>query len=86
MPTISTAGVFGMLAGVLASIIESVGDYYACARLAGAPPPPKHAINRGVGMEGIGCLLTGVFGSGCGTTSFSENIGAIGITKVHNLY
>ena len=81
----SAAGVFGMFAGVLASIIESVGDYYACARLSGAPPPPKHAINRGIGMEGIGCLLAGAFGSGNGTTSYSENIGAIGITKVDNL-
>ncbi|KAJ7386662.1 hypothetical protein OS493_006667 [Desmophyllum pertusum] len=43
-PTVSAAGVFGMLAGVLATIIESVGNYYACARLSGAPPPPKHAI------------------------------------------
>ena len=74
---------FGMLAGVVASIIESVGDYYACARLSGAPPPPRHAINRGIGMEGIGCLLTGAFGTGNGTTSYSENIGAIGITKVN---
>jgi len=74
-----------MLAGVLASIIESVGDYYACARLSGAPPPPKHAINRGIGMEGFGCLLAGAFGSGNGTTSYSENIGAIGITKVNDL-
>lgn len=81
-PTVSAAGVFGMLAGVLASMIESVGDYYACARLAGAPPPPKHAINRGIGVEGIGCLLAGAWGSGNGTTSYSENIGAIGITKV----
>lgn len=72
-----------MLAGVVASIIESVGDYYACARLSGAPPPPRHAINRGIGMEGIGCLLTGAFGTGNGTTSYSENIGAIGITKVN---
>ena len=82
MPTVSLAGVFGILAGVLASIIESVGDYYACARLAGAPPPPKHAVNRGIGMEGLGCLLAGAFGTGNGTTSYSENIGAIGITKV----
>lgn len=81
-PTVSAAGVFGMLAGVLASMIESIGDYYACARLSGAPPPPKHAINRGIGMEGIGCLLAGAWGSGNGTTSYSENIGAIGITKV----
>ena len=73
---------FGMLAGVLASMIESVGDYYACARLSGAPPPPNHAINRGIGMEGVGCLLAGAWGSGNGTTSYSENVGAIGITKV----
>ncbi|PFX26769.1 Solute carrier family 23 member 2 [Stylophora pistillata] len=84
-PSVSAAGVFGMLAGVLASIIESVGDYYACARLAGAPPPPKHAVNRGIGMEGLGCLLAGAFGTGNGTTSYSENVGAIGITKVGSL-
>lgn len=83
-PTVSVAAAFGMLAGVLSSIIESVGDYYACARLSGAPPPPKHAINRGIGIEGIGCLLAGAFGSGSGTTSYSQNIGAIGITKVNN--
>ena len=71
-----------MFAGVLAGIIESVGDYYACARLSGAPPVPKHALNRGILMEGIGCVLAGAFGSGAGTTSYSENIGAIGITKV----
>ncbi len=71
-----------MLAGVLASAIESVGDYYACARLSGAPPPPPHAISRGIGTEGLGCILAGVWGTGNGTTSYSENIGAIGVTKV----
>jgi hypothetical protein len=35
-----------MLSAVVASIIESIGDYYACARLSCAPPPPIHAINR----------------------------------------
>ncbi|XP_064648212.1 solute carrier family 23 member 1-like isoform X3 [Lineus longissimus] len=82
VPTVSASAVFGMLAGVLASMIESVGDYYACARLSGAPPPPVHAVNRGIGMEGIGCVLAGAWGTGNGTTSYSENIGAIGITKV----
>ncbi|KAL4217703.1 hypothetical protein ACF0H5_022444 [Mactra antiquata] len=81
-PTVSVPGVFGMLAGVLAAMLESVGDYYACARLAGAPPPPTHAINRGIFVEGIACILTGAWGSGNGTTSFSENIGVIGITRV----
>ena len=81
-PTVKVAGVFGMFAGVLASAIESVGDFYACARLSGAPPPPTHAVNRGIGTEGLGCIIAGMFGSGNGTTSYSENIGAIGITKV----
>uniref|UniRef100_A0A3B1KFE8 Solute carrier family 23 member 4 n=1 Tax=Astyanax mexicanus TaxID=7994 RepID=A0A3B1KFE8_ASTMX len=82
MPTVSLAGVLGILAGIISSMIESVGDYHACARLSGAPPPPKHAINRGIGIEGIGCLLAGAWGTGNGTTSYSENVGALGITKV----
>lgn len=82
LPTISLAGVFGIIAGVISSMVESVGDYYACARLVGAPPPPKHAINRGIGIEGLGCLLAGAWGTGNGTTSYSENVGALGITRV----
>ncbi|KAK3772632.1 hypothetical protein RRG08_008469 [Elysia crispata] len=82
MPTVSVGAIFGMLAGVLASMMESIADYYACARLSGAPPPPPSAINRGILVEGIGCLLAGVVGTGSGTTSYSENVGAIGITKV----
>ncbi|XP_018602686.1 xan_ur_permease domain-containing protein [Scleropages formosus] len=82
VPTVSLAGVFGILAGVISSMVESIGDYHACARLSGAPPPPRHAINRGVGMEGVGCLLAGAWGTGNGTTSYSENVGALGITKV----
>ncbi|XP_037369749.1 solute carrier family 23 member 1-like [Talpa occidentalis] len=82
LPTISLAGVFGIIAGVVSSMVESVGDYYACARLVGAPPPPKHAISRGIGIEGLGCLLAGAWGTGNGTTSYSENVGALGITRV----
>ncbi|XP_067339090.1 solute carrier family 23 member 1-like isoform X2 [Channa argus] len=82
MPTVNLAGVIGILAGIICSMAESVGDYHACARLSGAPNPPKHAINRGIGVEGLGSLLAGAFGTGNGTTSFSENVAAIGITKV----
>ncbi|XP_033375278.1 solute carrier family 23 member 2 [Parus major] len=82
LPTISAAGVIGMLSAVVASIIESIGDYYACARLSCAPPPPIHAINRGIFIEGLSCVLDGVFGTGNGSTSSSPNIGVLGITKV----
>ncbi|XP_032894257.1 solute carrier family 23 member 1-like [Amblyraja radiata] len=82
LPTVSLAGTFGIMAGVVSSMIESVGDYHACARLCGAPLPTREAINRGIGIEGIGCLLAGAWGTGNGTTSYSENVGAMGITKV----
>lgn len=82
IPTVNLAAVVGILAGIICSMAESVGDYHACARLSGAPPPPKHAISRGIGVEGIGSLLAGAFGTGNGTTSFSENVAALGITRV----
>ncbi|MCA8979801.1 MAG: purine/pyrimidine permease [Planctomycetes bacterium] len=82
MPVFGAAAFIGMLAGFLASIVESVGDYYACARLAGAPVPDKRVVSRGIGMEGVGCVIAGIFGTGNGTTSYSENIGAIGLTRV----
>ena len=43
----STAGVVGMFSGVLMGIVGSIGAYYICASLSGAPPPPIHAIYRG---------------------------------------
>lgn len=81
-PTVSVSSVLGMMAGVLASTMESIGDYYACARLSGAPPPPTHAINRGIAVEGVGCILAALWGTGNGTTSYSQNIATLGIARV----
>ncbi|KAL5246675.1 hypothetical protein ACHWQZ_G018778 [Mnemiopsis leidyi] len=81
-PQVSVGGFVGFLAAILAGAIESIGDYFACAKLAGAPPPPKYALNRGILLEGVGCFLAGACGPGLGVTSYSENIGAIGLTKV----
>jgi len=76
------AGAFGMLAGYLASMIESIGDYYACARISEAPVPTGRMISRGLGAEGLGCLIAGILQTCNGTTSYSENIGSIGLTRV----
>ena len=81
MPTFSVAGTVGLLSGVLASMLESIGDYYAAADISQIPPPPVHAINRGIMMEGVACVIDGMLGSGNGTTTYSENIGTLGITK-----
>ncbi|XP_072562422.1 solute carrier family 23 member 1 [Paramormyrops kingsleyae] len=82
LPTVTIASVLGMFSATLAGIVESIGDYYACARLAGAPPPPVHAINRGIFTEGVCCIIAGLLGTGNGSTSSSPNIGVLGITKV----
>ncbi|KAJ8039472.1 Solute carrier family 23 member 1 [Holothuria leucospilota] len=82
IPRVSFAAFLGMVTAVLASMIESVGDYYACALISELPPPPTHAVNRGVAMEGLGCLLGGLWGAPCGYTSYSNNVSAISLTKV----
>lgn len=81
-PTVSVAGVLGMLAGVLACTVESISYYPTVAQMCAAPPPPLHAINRGIGTEGLGTVLAGLWGSGNGTNTFGENVGAIGVTRV----
>ena len=44
--------------------------------------PPPHALNRGILVEGLGCVLSGIWGSGNGSTSYSNNIGTIAVTRV----
>ncbi|MFO8192350.1 MAG: solute carrier family 23 protein [Bacillota bacterium] len=73
------------LAGYLASMIESYGDYHAINAAAEAPPLKDSQISRGIGMEGVGCFFTGLFG-GFASTSYTENIGLVGLTKVASRY
>lgn len=82
IPTVSVAGFVGMLGATLSSIIESIGDYFAAARISNGDPPPSHALNRGIAAEGFCSVISGMVGAGHATTSYSGNIGAIGITKV----
>lgn len=56
---------------------------HSCNVIAEAESPPLHAINRGIGTEGFGTMLAGLWGAGNGTNTFGENVGAIGVTKVN---
>jgi xanthine/uracil permease len=76
----------GMIAGMLASVIESFGDYHSVARMAGEGAPNSRRVNHGLGMEGLGNVFAGIMGTGNGSTSYTENIGAIGITRVASRY
>ena len=70
------------LTATFTSIVDSIADYYACARMARVPPPPVHALNRGIAVEGLMCAVSGFFGTGHGTTTYGGHIGSIGITRV----
>lgn len=81
-PTVGMGAVVGMTASVIASIVESIGDYHACAKLSERVTPPVHAVTRAVACEGIGCVLAGLFGTASGTASYTGNIILVGITRV----
>ena len=85
-PLFSGSFAAGMIAGMLASAIESFGDYHSVARMAGEGAPNKQRVNHGLGMEGLGNVFAGIMGTGNGSTSYTENIGAIGITGVASRY
>jgi uracil-xanthine permease len=81
-PQFGLSAALAMVAAYLASMIESIGDYYAAARISEAPTPTGSMISRGLGTEGIGCLIAGFLQTCNGSTTYSENIGAIGLTRV----
>ena len=86
LPLFTTSFIVGMIAGMLASVIESFGDYYSVARMAGEGAPNARRVNHGLGMEGLGNVFAGIMGTGNGSTSYTENVGAIGITGVASRY
>ncbi|KAJ8047238.1 Solute carrier family 23 member 1 [Holothuria leucospilota] len=80
--TFNVAGIVGALTAIVVSILDSIGDYHACAQISREPPPPDHAVNRGIGVEGIGGLLAALWGIGFGVSSYSGDIALLGLTKV----
>jgi xanthine/uracil permease len=85
-PLFTGSFIAGMIAGMLASTIESFGDYHSVARMAGEGAPNSKRVNHGLGMEGLGNMFAGIMGTGNGSTSYTENVGAIGITGVASRY
>ncbi|GFY97545.1 Xanthine/uracil permease family protein [Actinidia rufa] len=82
-PTFAAGHSFAMMsAAVLVSMVESTGAYKAASRLAIATPPPAYVLSRGIGWQGIGVLLDGLFGTGTGSTVSVENVGLLGLTRV----
>ncbi|XVF81576.1 hypothetical protein PTKIN_Ptkin15bG0166000 [Pterospermum kingtungense] len=80
-PTFPAGHSFAMMSGVLVSMAESTGAYKAASRLVIATPP-AYVLSRGIGWQGIGTLLDGLFGTGTGSTVSVENVGLLGLSRV----
>ncbi len=84
-PIFKTIPFLIILAGYIPSIVESIGDYHAYSYVSGLPDPSEEQINRGIGSEGVGSVISSVLG-GPATTSYTENLGAIAMTGVASKY
>lgn len=70
-----------ILAAYTSSMIESIGDYHSISYASGLPDPSAKMISKGIGAEGLGCMISGIMG-GVGTTSYTENIGIVALTGI----
>lgn len=81
-PSFSSAALVSFMVSTVLSVLDSIGDYSASAKIARAPPPPGFALNRGIAVEGLMSFLSGSLGCGHATVSYGENIGAMSLCKV----
>ncbi|KAL1190375.1 Nucleobase-ascorbate transporter 11 [Cardamine amara subsp. amara] len=66
----------------LVASVDSVGTYHSASMLVNAKRPTRGIVSRGVALEGFCSLLAGIWGSGTGSTTLTENIHTINITKM----
>lgn len=66
----------------LAASTSSLGCYALCGQLLHLSPPPPHACNRGLSLEGLGSVLAGLLGSPLGTASSFPNVGTVSLFQV----
>lgn len=85
LPKFSIVFFISILVGYLISIVESIGDYFSCSYMCEQDDPDHKTIAKGIGAEGLGCVITGVMG-GFSNTSYTQNVALIGLTKVASRY
>ncbi|XP_016342013.1 solute carrier family 23 member 3-like [Sinocyclocheilus anshuiensis] len=81
LPLLSGKSIAAGVAGGLSSSISSVAVYVVAARLLKAPVPPAHACNRGLCVDGLGSVLSGLMGAPVGLCSSVPNACVIGLSQ-----
>ncbi|KAJ8559875.1 hypothetical protein K7X08_003933 [Anisodus acutangulus] len=81
-PSFNAGEAFAMMMASFVALVESTGAFIAVARYASATPLPPSILSRGVGWQGVGILLSGLFGTGNGSSVSVENAGLLALTRV----
>ncbi|XP_071090776.1 solute carrier family 23 member 2-like [Haliotis cracherodii] len=81
-PTISGSGYVSMLTITMTIVIEIPGVYQTVAHGAEMPPPPSHAMNRGMAVDGLSGAVSGMLGGVCASVVYMQSLGLIAVTKV----
>lgn len=62
--------------------IFQIGTYRTTSLQVNLRPPTPGVVSRGIALEGFCSILAGLWGSGTGSTTLTENMHTIDITKV----
>ncbi|CAN6438684.1 unnamed protein product [Victoria cruziana] len=62
--------------------VDSVGTYHASSLLVASKPPSPGILSRGIGLEGFSSVLAGLWGTGTGSTTLTENIHTLAVTRM----
>ncbi|XP_008786258.2 nucleobase-ascorbate transporter 11-like [Phoenix dactylifera] len=81
-PIFSFKTSFIMVIVALVASVDSVGSYHATSMLVNLRPPTPGIVGRGIGMEGVSGILAGLWGTGTGSTTLTENIHTIDVTRM----
>ncbi|KAG2637027.1 nucleobase-ascorbate transporter 11-like isoform X2 [Panicum virgatum] len=76
-------GIIMIVVSLVASV-DSLSSYHAASLLVNLSPPTRGVVSRGIGLEGISTFIAGVWGTGTGSTTLTENIHTLETTKMAN--
>jgi uracil-xanthine permease len=80
-PSFSLTAILLVLPGVIALVAENTGHVKAVAEMTGDDLDPY--MGRALGADGVATAIASAFG-GSPTTTYAENIGVMGATKVYS--
>ncbi|WP_460911172.1 nucleobase:cation symporter-2 family protein [Paraburkholderia jirisanensis] len=84
MPRFDALSIVTMVIVMFVTFIESTGMFLAVGDMVGRPVDQR-ALVRGLRVDGLGTLIGGVFNA-FPYTSFSQNVGLVGITGVRSRF